>query len=153
MSSHASANRQLIERFWGDLYRRDFEAVGSYFAEDGLYEDVPTPDRGARGPAQVAARLRLGLGPLAAYHHRIRHVVAEGDLVITEHAEEWHWHTGETALLPFVSVHEIRAGKIARWSDYWDLNTLLGAAPRWWVEQITKGAQGQEWARPAPDAG
>jgi limonene-1,2-epoxide hydrolase len=149
MSPDASAHRRLIEGFWGDLYRRDFEKVGSYFAEDGLYEDVPTPDRGARGPAQVAARLRLGLEPLADYQHRIRHIVADGDLVVTEHAEEWRWHTGESVVLPFVSVHEIRSGKIARWTDYWDLNTLLGAAPGWWLERIAKGAEGQDWARPS----
>ena len=33
--SNAAANRQTIEKFWRDLYARDFDAVGSYFAEDG----------------------------------------------------------------------------------------------------------------------
>ena len=64
-------NKALIERFWDDLYRRDFEAVGAYFTPDGRYTDVFTPDEDvAVGPAQIAARLRLGLEPLEGiFHH------------------------------------------------------------------------------------
>jgi limonene-1,2-epoxide hydrolase len=137
----ASANRQLIEHFWQDLYRRDFDKVGAYFADDGHYRDVPAPDPGAVGPAAVAARLRLGLEPIHAYYHHIKHIVAEGNLVVTEHAEEWHWHTGEKVVLPFVSVHEVRAGKLVRWWDYWDMSTLMGAAPQWWIEYIMSGGK------------
>jgi len=39
-------------------------------------------------------------------------MVAEGDTVVTEHAETWHWHTGEQVTLPFVSVQELRDGSI-----------------------------------------
>jgi ketosteroid isomerase-like protein len=138
--STTTANKKLIEAFWADLYRRDFEAVGAYFAEDGEYTDVPTPeDDVARGPQEVAARLRLGLEPLEAIFHHPKHMIAEDDLVITEHAEEWHWPTGERVTIPFCSVHEIRAGKIVRWWDYPDLQRLLGAAPQWWIEHIMKG--------------
>jgi hypothetical protein len=27
-------------------------------------------------------------------------------------------------------------GLISRWSDYWNLDTLLGQAPEWWVTHI-----------------
>src|ERR1043166_2525319 len=65
-----ASNRRLIERFWEDLYRRDFEKVGAYFTGDGEYTDVPTPDDDvARGPREIAARLRLGLEPLQAIIH------------------------------------------------------------------------------------
>jgi limonene-1,2-epoxide hydrolase len=37
---------------------------------------------------------------------------------------------------PFVSVHEVRDGKIALWRDYWDVATMMNAVPKWWVEQI-----------------
>jgi len=138
--SEAARNRQIVERFWGDLYRRDFDAVGTYFAEDGEYTDVPTPDDDvAQGPKQIAARLRLGLEPLQAIYHHPRHMVAEGDLVFTEHSEEWHWPSGERCTIKFVSVHEFRDGKIVRWWDYPDLQKLLASAPQWWVEHVMKG--------------
>ena len=133
-------NRQVIERFWPTLYARDWVALQEFFTDDGEYTDVPSPAADvARGPAQIVARLELGLGPLEAIHHHLRVMVAEGDVVMTEHAEEWHWPTGEKVTLPFVSVHELRDGRIARWWDYWDMQTLLGAAPAWWVEHIMQG--------------
>jgi limonene-1,2-epoxide hydrolase len=93
----------------------------------------------ARGPDQIVARLRLGLEQISEYQHSLRLMVAEGDTVITEHAETWHWHTGEQVTLPFVSVHELRDGTIVRWWDYWDLQTLMGAAPDWWIEHVAQG--------------
>jgi limonene-1,2-epoxide hydrolase len=135
----AADNKALVERFWADLARRDFDAVGAYFAPDGHYTDVPAPEEGAYGPAEVAARLRLGLGPLANYVLHDGPIVADGDMVITEHSEEWFWESGEHVALPFVSVQEIRDGKIVRWHDYLDLNTLMAAAPQAWVEHIMVG--------------
>ena len=104
---------------------------------------MPTPaDDVAVGPAQIAARLRLGLEPLAGISHDIRAIVSEGDTVVTEHVEHWEWPTGERASLPFVSMQEVRDGKIVRWWDYWDLATLMNTAPAWWVEHImTEAAQ------------
>ena len=130
-------NRELIEAFWRDLYRRDYAAVGAYFSEAGEYTDVPSPsDDVARGPAQIAARLELGLKPLSSLSHDIRLMVGEGDTVVTEHVEHWEWPTGERVSLPFVSVQEVRDGQLVRWWDYWDMGTLMGAAPQWWIEQI-----------------
>ena len=130
-------NRELVEKLWIDLYNRDFDAVGAAFADDGEYTDMPTPaDDVARGPAQIAARLRLGLEPLAGISHDVRVIVVQGDIAVTEHVEHWEWPTGEKISFPFVSMHEVRDGKLVRWWDYWDLGTLMGAAPDWWVEHI-----------------
>lgn len=137
--STPAENKALVERFWSDLARRDFDAVGAYFAPDGHYTDVPAPEEGAFGPEEVAARLRLGLAPLAKYVLHDGPIVADGDMVITEHHEEWFWESGEHVDIPFVSVQEIRDGKIVRWHDYLDLNTLLSAAPPSWIEHIMVG--------------
>jgi limonene-1,2-epoxide hydrolase len=138
--SDAAANKERVQQFWAALYARDWEAIGSFFDEDSEYTDVPSPpDDIARGPTQVVARLRLGLGTISAYEHDLRLLVAEGDTVVTEHTETWHWHTGEQVTLPFVSVQQLRRGQIVRWWDYWDLSTLMNAAPAWWIEEIAQG--------------
>ena len=85
-----TANRAIVEQLWVDLYNRDFDAVGAAFAPDGEYTDMPTPvDDVARGPEQIAARLRLGLEPLSGISHDIRVIVDQGDIVVTEHVEHW----------------------------------------------------------------
>lgn len=136
----AATNKELIERFWQDLFRRDFDAVGAWFTEDGNYRDVPAPEEGAFGPAEVTARLRLGLEPLERYEHVPGwRIVAEGDTVVTEHVERWTWASGEQVELPFVSIHQLSDGRITRWWDYWDMSTLMTAAPAEWVEHIMSG--------------
>jgi limonene-1,2-epoxide hydrolase len=133
-------NRARVVAFWEALYRRDWDAIAGFFGPDSEYTDVPSPaDDVARGPDLIVARLRLGLERISGYEHDLRLMVAEGDTVVTEHTETWHWHTGEAVTLPFVSVHELRHGIIMRWWDYWDLQTLMGAAPAWWVEHILQG--------------
>jgi limonene-1,2-epoxide hydrolase len=103
---------------------------------------MPTPpDDTAVGPEQILARLRLGIEPITDYEHGLILMVADGDVVVTEHTETWRWHTGEEVVLPFVSVHVLDGGTIIRWSDYWDLQTLLGGAPQWWIEHIMQGWQ------------
>jgi limonene-1,2-epoxide hydrolase len=65
-------------------------------------------------------------------------VVAEGPggLVVTEHTEHWTWETGEQVALPFVSVQRIEGDEIVLWKDYWDFQTLMGAAPAAWHERL-----------------
>ena len=67
-------------------------------------------------------------------------VVAEGDLVMTEHTERWTFHTGEVIDHSFVSVTELRDGKICRWHDYSNIPNITDNAPAWWIESIMKAA-------------
>ena len=127
----------LVEKFWTTLYiDRDLDAVGAMFADDGFYEDVPVDDGGATGPAQIAARLRIGFAPVKSFDHVIQRIVVDGDTVITEHAETWNFDDEVSVTLPFVSVQEIRDGQLVLWRDYSNINTLLDSAPAWWIEHI-----------------
>lgn len=95
---------------------------------------------GAHGPAEIVARLRLGLEPVERHEHHLGRMIAEGDMVVTEHAEEWIFHTGERVMHPFTSVMELDAdGSIRRWWDYSNLANLLDNAPQWWIEHIAQG--------------
>ena len=131
-------NKQIAERHWEFMYAKDWDGVASQFADDGEYMDVGanTP---AVGPRAIADRLRLGLGPTELMVHVPGAVLAEGDLVVTEHKEEWHFHTGEVILHPFTSVMQFRDGRIIRWHDYSHLNNLLDRAPQWWIAHIMSG--------------
>ena len=127
----------LVEKFWTTLYvERDLDAIGAMFTDDGFYTDVPIDDGGATGPRQIAARLRIGFGPVQSFDHVIHRIVVDGDTVVTEHAETWHFDDEVSVTLPFVSVQEIRDGKFTLWRDYSNMNTLLDNAPAWWIEHI-----------------
>ena len=44
--------------------------------------------------------------------------------------------TGEIVENPFVTIHEVRNGKVSLWRDYWDLGKLMAQAPQWWIEKL-----------------
>ena len=138
MSAASSSPRAVAAAFWDALYDRDWPRIRSFFGPGSIYYDVPTgPTSAGVGPDSIEARLRLGLEGLVGYEHRPG-VVAEGPdgVVVTEHTEEWTWETGETGALPFVSVQRIVGDQIALWKDYWDLQTLMQAAPPAWHERL-----------------
>jgi limonene-1,2-epoxide hydrolase len=135
-------NIELVRNFWEALKIRDFDAVGAFMSERGHYIDVPLidgGDEGAFGPVETAARLRLGIEKLSNYILHDGEIIASGDTVITEHREEWFWHTGEHSNVRFCSVMEVRNGKVDRWWDYVDIGQLMGSAPAWWVEHVMQG--------------
>ena len=99
MSEH---NRKIVHEMWNCLYQKDWKGVASFIDEHGLYEDVPAPDAGAVGPENVVKRLRLGLDPVQRFEHEIHRVVAEGDTVVVEHTEIWHFETGEKIVAALV---------------------------------------------------
>jgi limonene-1,2-epoxide hydrolase len=122
---------------WAALDDRDWERLAGFLTEDTIYYDVPTgPSTAARGPDGIVARLKLGLGDLAAYENVEGAIAASGDAVLIEHAETWTWPTGEIAHLPFVTVHRVVDGRVVLWKDYWDYETLRRAAPPGWEEQL-----------------
>jgi limonene-1,2-epoxide hydrolase len=138
--SDGANNFETVRALWAALSDRDWEAVASLLEEDSVYYDVPIgPASAARGPSAIVARLRLGLEPLASYENVERNIAASGDVVMVEHEETWRWPTGESAVLPFVTVHRVADGKIRLWKDYWDYATLINAAPPGWQESLLEG--------------
>jgi len=135
-------NRRTIEQFWEDMYAGRWDAFTAHFTDDATYTDAPTPgDEFARGPAEILARLRLAFDPLASMGDERGLMVADGHVVVTEHVEIWKWTTGEEMRLPVASVHELTDGRISRWIDYWDMQTLVNAAPQAWFEHVLQGYQ------------
>ncbi|WP_344821162.1 nuclear transport factor 2 family protein [Actinocorallia longicatena] len=129
--------REAVAAFWDALYDRDWPRVRTFFGPSSIYYDVPTgPATAARGPEGIEARLRLGLEGLTSYAHGTSRSFVDGEVVITEHTELWQWPTGEKVTLPFVSVQHVSDGVITLWRDYWDLGTLMSAAPAAWHDRL-----------------
>ena len=143
--SNVEANKSVVNRYWEALAARDWEGMKALLTPDAHYTDVGVPGPGGTGPDGVIARLKIGLEPLAGYEHLPGHnMIAEGNLVMTEHTERWTFHTGEVIDHSFVSVTELRDGKICRWHDYSNIPNITDHAPKWWLEHIHKAAtQGQ----------
>ena len=126
-----------VRGLWLVLNDRDYDGIADWVTDDCIYFDVPLgPSFAARGPADIAKRLRVGWGDLAAYENHDGLLLADGDAVMYEHSETWTFATGEVLDLPFVTVHRVRDGRVSLWKDYWDYSALTSAAPAAWLDSL-----------------
>ena len=134
-------NKRVVQAYWDALAARDWEAMKAFLTNDAHYTDIGAPGAGGIGPEGVLRRLRIGLEPLSGYSHLPgTNMIGEGHLVMTEHAERWEFHTGEVIDHSFVSVTQLRDGKICRWHDYSNIPNITDNAPRWWLEHVMNAA-------------
>ncbi|KAA0081989.1 nuclear transport factor 2 family protein [Mycolicibacterium sp. P9-64] len=123
-----------VRGLWKALSERDWDGVAASVSDDCIYVDMPVgPTAAARGPEDIVKRLKIGIEPLASYENFTGLLLADGSDVMYEHHEEWHWKTGESAVLQFVSVHRVENGKVTLWKDYWDMGALANHAPPTWM--------------------
>jgi limonene-1,2-epoxide hydrolase len=128
---------ETVLALWRALAARDWDAIPALLCDDCIYFDVPVgASMAARGGRDIVKRLKVGLEPLTSYTNHDGVIVGDGEDVLYEHSETWTFDTGEVALLPFVTVHKVRDGKVAVWKDYWDLATLQGQAPTDWMDRM-----------------
>lgn len=136
-----TANKRVVQRFWDALAARDWDGMKALLTDDAHYTDVGVPGPGGSGPDGVIARLKIGIEPLEAYEHLPgANMIGEGSLVMTEHTERWVFGPGEVIDHSFVSVTELRDGKICRWHDYSNIPNITDNAPAWWLEAVAKAA-------------
>jgi len=137
-TDQAAANKALVLRFWDAVYvGRDADQIASFFNAEGRYEDAALgPEAAGVGPKGVAYRLSVGHAPIRSFDHEIHRMVAEGDVVLTEHTATWHFASGEVIPLRFVSVHVISDGRFDLWRDYWDVLSWAAGAPAEWQQHV-----------------
>jgi limonene-1,2-epoxide hydrolase len=139
----SATNVALVQRFWEDLYAHEFDRLRAYFTPAAVYDDVPIPAARVVGPEAIVRKLRIGFERVERHTHHLHRMVADGGTVVTEHTEDWHFAPDHVVALPFVSIQVIEGGRIALWRDYSNIDTLLSAAPAWWLEHVaTSWAQG-----------
>lgn len=108
----------LVRRFLEACARADPEEFAGYFAEDAVGWNAPW--RAVVGRDAIRDTLRRGTERVTALSWEVRHIVADGDVVLTERVD--HFLVGETRIsVPCMGAFELRDGTIAAWRDYWDL--------------------------------
>ena len=113
-------NEKTIREFVAAWSRLDTEELVGYFAEDGIYQNMPAE------PVAGHDALKQFIGgfikPWTKTQWDILNITASGDMVFVERLDR-------TALgdirvdLPCCGVFESEEGKIKVWRDYFDMAT------------------------------
>lgn len=112
--------RQVVRDFCAAWEARDQQRILDAFADDGVYHNMPMQP--AVGKDAIKGLLGMILAPASDVKFEIKHIVADGNVVLTERLDTFVMG-GKTVTLPVMGVFEVRDGKIAAWRDYFDLAT------------------------------
>ena len=135
-------NKATVEKMWTALSQFDFDTLKSCLHPEVHYEDVPTPDSGAIGPDKVVRRLSVAWKHLEQQIQTTHHIAADGHIVFLDHTEKWVFKREGSAEHRFATMHELKDGKIIKWSDFWDVNKFSSQFPPWFLEEMVSQPRG-----------
>jgi ketosteroid isomerase-like protein len=105
--------------------RLDHDALADLFTEDGVFED-PLNERTARGREDVRAITGPGMAALSECEVTLSTVVENGELALCEGMFRSALAEGGARFdFPFAMAVELRDGRIARLSEYFDTAPLV----------------------------
>jgi len=113
-------SERIVRDFIQAWSRLDPKELAGYFAEDGIYHNMPTGP--VQGRDNIEQLIRGFAGPWTETVWEIRRILSAGDLVMVERVDRTR--AGEKACdLPCTGVFEMENGQIKAWRDYFDLGT------------------------------
>lgn len=117
-------NEQIVRRFIEAWSRLDPSELAAYFAEDGVYHNMPMQPVGGR--ENVEQLIQGFTASWTGTQWEIVTLASHGDVVIAERIDRTR--AGDKSVdLPCVGVFELEKGKIKVWRDYFDLGTYTRA--------------------------
>jgi limonene-1,2-epoxide hydrolase len=113
-------NQRIIREFIEAWTRLDPKELAAFFADDGVYYNMPAGP--VSGRANVEKLIRGFIASWTETRWEVRNLISSGNLVIAERVDRTR--AGEKSVdLPCVGVFELEAGKIKIWRDYFDFAT------------------------------
>lgn len=120
-----SDNQLIVRNFIAAWSRLDVDELVSYFAEDGIYHNMPF--KPVQGHPALKAFIANFLKGWTETQWDILTLVDAGDIVVAERLDRTK--LGErTVDLPCCGVFEMQGGKIRVWRDYFDMTTYTRGA-------------------------
>jgi len=113
-------NQRIISEFIAAWSRLDPGELAGYFADDGVYHNIPIGPISGRG--NIEEFIRGFVGGWDETSWELLQIMSSGNLVIAERVDRTR--VGEKSVeLPCVGVFEMEGGKIKIWRDYFDFAT------------------------------
>jgi limonene-1,2-epoxide hydrolase len=117
-------NEKVIRDFIAAWSRLNVDEIVSYFAEDGVYHNMPTQP--VKGHANLRNFIAAFLKSWSKTDWDVLNIMAKGDVVIAERLDRTI-AMGKKVDLPCCGVFEMANGKIKVWRDYFDMATYTRA--------------------------
>lgn len=117
-------NERIVRDFIAAWSTLDADRIVSFFAEDGVYHNMPIQP--VAGRAALKPFIAAFLNGWSKTDWEIVTLVSSGDTVIAERVDRTR--VGDKPVdLPCCGVFEMHDGKIKVWRDYFDMTTYTRA--------------------------
>ena len=120
-----TSNEQTVRNFVAAWSRLNAGELASYFAEDGVYHNMPFAP--VSGRANIEAFIANFIKPWTATEWEILNLVCAGDKVFAERIDRTKMGAKDVSL-PCCGVFEMRSGQIQVWRDYFDMGAYARAS-------------------------
>lgn len=117
-------NEKIVREFIAAWSRLDVDEIVSYFAEDGIYHNMPTQP--VKGHAALRQFIAAFLKMWSKTDWDVLNIMSKGNIVIAERLDRTV-AMGKNIDLPCCGVFEMENGKIKAWRDYFDMATYTNA--------------------------
>lgn len=114
---------EVVQEFCDLMAKRDTEALRPYLADDAVYQNTGMPASVGVGPVLENLGGQFAMFP-DSYEYRMQHIVADGDVVMTERLDMIKGSDGGLHGVPVMGTFVVRNGKISRWTDYFDIGLI-----------------------------
>lgn len=118
-----TGNLRKVEDFIAAWNRRDRDAILGAFSADAVYHNIPMAP--VIGFAEIEATVSRLINDMSDVEWVINAIAETADgRVLTERVDAFS-NKGKAVSLPVMGIFEFRDGLIARWADYFDLESYL----------------------------
>lgn len=112
--------QQTVEAFIAHWNACDIDAMLGLCAEEIVYHNIPMEP--VIGTAQMRAMVEGFLGAVDRCDWQTHAIAANGNQVLTERTDIFHFKDGRRAAIRVMGTFDIDAeGRIAGWRDYFDM--------------------------------
>jgi limonene-1,2-epoxide hydrolase len=112
----------IVRRFCAAWSNINPDELAEYFTDDAVYHNIPIAP--VTGRDTIKSTIAGFTGGVEKIEFRVRNIVAEGPIVLTERVDVFVLPQGAIEL-PVMGTFEVRDGKIAAWRDYFDMKQFM----------------------------
>jgi limonene-1,2-epoxide hydrolase len=112
----------IVRRFCAAWSNINADELAEHFTDDAVYHNIPIAP--VTGRDTIKSTIAGFTGGVEKIEFRLRNIVADGPIVLTERVDVFVLPSG-TIELPVMGTFEVRDGKIAAWRDYFDMKQFM----------------------------
>ena len=113
---------EIVRRFCAAWSNASPDELAEFFTDDAVYHNIPIAP--VTGRDTIKATIAGFTGGVEKIEFRVHHIVADGNVVLTERTDVFH--AGDRTIeLPVMGTFEVKDGKIAAWRDYFDMKQFM----------------------------